>query len=288
MVCSLPILAAAAVLAVVIGSDGGRPKPAPVTASVGAAPSRVQVTSHTAPTRSGAGEIRGAAARRMPIPILMYHVVGSPRPGTPNLGLWVTPPEFAAQMEALRRAGYRAITLGQAWRGWTAGGPLPRKPLVVSFDDGYAGDYTHAMPVLRRFGWPGVLNLELRDVGPRNLSARGVKGLIAAGWEIDSHTIDHPDMTTVDLAQMDYELRGSRDAIVRRFGVDPRFFCYPYGRYDARVEAAVKAAGYLAATTEVEGYARPGADPFALPRIRVQYGETAAALLADLRSKRPL
>ena len=287
-ICALPIVAAAAVLAVVIGSEGGRPKPSPVTASAGTVASRMQAGGAAVATRSGAAEIRGAAARRMPIPILMYHVVGTPRPGAPNLGLWVTPPEFASQMDRLSRAGYRAITLAQAWRGWTAGGPLPRKPLVVSFDDGYAGDYTHALPTLRKLDWPGVLNLELRNVGPRNLSARQVNGLIAAGWEIDSHTIDHPDLTTVGPARMDHELRGSREAILRRFGVDPRFFCYPYGRFDSRVEAAVKAAGYLAATTEIEGYARPGAEPFALPRIRVQYGETAPALLAHLRSERPL
>ena len=79
-------------------------------------------------------------------------------------------------MEALRRAGYHAITLRAAFAAWGHGGPLPRRPVVLSFDDGYLGDYTHARPVLRRLGWPGVLNLLLANVRPGNLTVRQVRG----------------------------------------------------------------------------------------------------------------
>ena len=222
----------------------------------------------------------------MPIPILMYHVVAAPHAGTPNLGLWVRPATFAAEMAALRHAGYWAITLRRAWLAWTRGDPLPRKPVVVSFDDGYLGDSTHARPVLRRLGWPGVLNLALRNVSPGNLRAGEVRALIASGWEIDSHTIDHPDMTRIPETRVRWELVQSRAEIKHRFGVTAHFFCYPAGRYDPRVEAAVRAAGYDAATTENEGYAT-AADPFALPRVRVQYDDTPATLLARLTAERP-
>src|SRR5204862_7168245 len=113
-----------------------------------------------------------------PIPILIYHVVATPAPGAAYPQLWVKPPVFAAEMAALRHAGYWGITLAEAWRAWTQGGSLPRRPVVVSFDDGYRGDYTHARPVLRRLGWPGVLNLELDNIGARNLRASEVRGLI--------------------------------------------------------------------------------------------------------------
>jgi peptidoglycan/xylan/chitin deacetylase (PgdA/CDA1 family) len=216
----------------------------------------------------------------------MYHVVADHPPAAPYAALWVRPDVFAAEMTALRHAGYWAITLRQAWRAWTRGGPLPRKPVVVSFDDGYLGQYTHARPVLRRLRWPGVLNLALQNVGPRNLKAREVRALIAGGWEIDSHTIDHPDLTRVSDLQLAHELSGSRRALARRFGVRAEFFCYPYGHFDARVETAVKRAGYLAATTENEGYATP-ANPFALSRVRVQANDTPASLLARLAAERP-
>lgn len=113
-----------------------------------------------------------------------------------------------------------------------------------------------------------------------------MRALIAAGWEIDSHTLTHPDLTRLDDAQLATELVGSRRAIARRFGVKPAFFCYPYGRHDARVDAAVQRAGYLAAMTENEGYAT-AATPFALSRVRVQASDTPASLIARLRAEHP-
>jgi peptidoglycan/xylan/chitin deacetylase (PgdA/CDA1 family) len=222
----------------------------------------------------------------MPVPILMYHVIATPTPGTPYPGLWVPTRLFAAQMQALQGAGYHAITLGAAFAAWRSGAPLPRRPVVLSFDDGYLGDYTHARPILRRLGWPGVLNLLLANVRPGDLTARQVRGLIHAGWEIDSHTLTHPDLTTVGAAQLQRELAGSQAQIRRRFGQPARFFCYPAGRYDARVVAAVRAAGYWGALTEDEGYGSRS-EPYTLKRVRVQNGESPAALLAALRSERP-
>jgi peptidoglycan/xylan/chitin deacetylase (PgdA/CDA1 family) len=290
-IAALPAVAAAAVVTVIIGSESGRPRATPVAAharterAAGAAAGAR--TASRRPLRTPPNEVRGAAARRLPVPILMYHVIADPPSGTPYPGLWVRPRLFAAEMAALRRAGYWAISLRQAWRAWTRGAPLPPKPVVVSFDDGYLGDYTHARPVLRRLGWPGVLNLELDNVGRRNLDAREVRALIADGWELDSHTIHHPDLTTVSDARLKYELVASRRAISQRFGVSPEFFCYPYGRYNARVEAAVARAGYRAATTENEGYATAATPPFELPRMRVQSVDTPAGLLARLRAERP-
>lgn len=287
-IASLPVLAAVAVLVLVIGSESGRPRALPSAANAQTQPAAQApgATHRTQRLPAAPVQIRGAAARRMAIPILMYHVIADPRPDTPNVGLWVRPDEFAAEMTALHRAGYWAITLGQAWRAWTRGGALPRKPVVVSFDDGYLGDYTHARPVLHRLGWPGVLNLALQNVASGDLRVSEVRALIADGWEVDSHTINHLDLTTVSDARVVYELTASRREIVRRFGVTPEFFCYPYGHYDARVEAEVARAGYRGATTENEGYAT-AATPFALRRVRVQGSDTPATVLGRLQAELP-
>jgi peptidoglycan/xylan/chitin deacetylase (PgdA/CDA1 family) len=211
----------------------------------------------------------------------MYHVMSAAPPGAPEPQLWVSQRRFAGEMVALQRAGYHAITLATAMRAWRHGGPLPHRPIVISFDDGYRSDYTHARPVLRRLGWPAVLNLVLQNVGPGGVTAREVRGLIASGWEIDSHTLTHPDLTRLPSVVLRRELVGSRAEIRRRFGQPADFFCYPSGRYDGRVEAAVRAAGYRAATTEREGYAVAG-QGFALKRIRVNGADTAATLLTRL------
>src|SRR5438874_2398625 len=135
------------------GCGGGHPQaslPTPAHHHHGQSRHRALTVLPAAPA-----QVRRAAARRMPVPILMYHVIGTPTADAAYPGLWVPTRTFAAQMEALRRAGYHAITLAAAFAAWRHGAPLPRRPVVLSFDDGYLGDYTHARPIVRRLGWPG-------------------------------------------------------------------------------------------------------------------------------------
>jgi peptidoglycan/xylan/chitin deacetylase (PgdA/CDA1 family) len=198
----------------------------------------------------------------------MYHVIERAPPGTAVPGLWLPRTEFRTEVEALAARGFNAVTLEQVWRAWHRGGALPAKPVVFSFDDGYASQYTNALPVLRSHGWPGVLNLEVATLHT-TLRPWQVRALIRSGWEVDDHTMTHPDLTKVDSTQLRYEVAGSRAWIRRKFHVPVHFFCYPSGRYDARVVAAVKAAGYRAATTTREGVAAPSQPRYQLPRIRV-------------------
>jgi peptidoglycan/xylan/chitin deacetylase (PgdA/CDA1 family) len=214
----------------------------------------------------------------------MYHVIGTVRPGTPFPELWVTAADFRAQMHALADHGYHGVSLQQVWDAWHHGGLLPSKPVVVSFDDGYSGQYTDAMPVLRELRWPGVLNLKLGNL--RDLHAYRVRQMIANGWEIDSHTINHPELPAIDDAHLRYELEASKARLKKEFGITANFFCYPAGRYDKRVVDAVKRAGYLAATTTDYGFARPQ-DTFVLGRVRVNGSDSAASLLAKLGAITP-
>jgi peptidoglycan/xylan/chitin deacetylase (PgdA/CDA1 family) len=218
---------------------------------------------------------------RDPVPILMYHVVSEPLPGAPYPDLYTPKAVFAAQMRALEGKGYHGVTLAQVDDYWTRGYALPSKPIVVSFDDGYLSHYTHARAVLKAVGWPGVLNLEVNNVRPGDLTARQVRALIADGWEVDSHTITHPDLTTVSDTQLREELVGSRAYLRRRFHVPVNYFCYPAGRFDARVVAAVKAAGYRAATTTQPGLAKPSAR-LTLNRIRIDGQDGVSGLLTKL------
>lgn len=216
--------------------------------------------------------------RHLAVPILMYHVIAPARPGVAFPGLYVSGAAFAAQMKALAHDGYRGVTLQRVWDAWHEGTPLPRRPVVVSFDDGYMSHYSRALPVLRSLGWPGVLNLKMDALkGKGNLRPAHIHRLIAAGWEIDPHTISHPDLTTLDATRLRREVAGSRAQLRRQFGVPANFFCYPSGRYDDRVVAAVRAAGYRAATTVQPGLAAPG-KPFTLSRLRVVDSDSGATV----------
>jgi peptidoglycan/xylan/chitin deacetylase (PgdA/CDA1 family) len=226
----------------------------------------------------------GAGDRLQPVPILMYHVIGSPPAGAPYPELYVTRADFAAQVAWLRARGYHAVTLRRVFDSWRGAARLPERPIVLSFDDGYLGDVRFALPILKARRWPGVLNLEVRNLQPVwGIRPPGVRKLIAAGWEIDAHTLTHPDLTAVDPARLREEVEGSREAIRKRFHVPVDFFCYPAGRYDAAVVEAVKRAGYLGATTTRYGLARPG-ELYTLARVRVDGSDGAHGLAAKLEA----
>jgi peptidoglycan/xylan/chitin deacetylase (PgdA/CDA1 family) len=220
-----------------------------------------------------------AASPATQVPVLEFHVIGDPAPGAPNTGLYDAASTFREQIAWLALHGYHGVTLDEVFRSWRSGGwlALPSRPVVLTFDDGYPQDVRTAMPALRARGWPAVLNLQVGNLVPTR-----VRLLIAAGWEIDVHTFRHPDLTQVSASRLRREVAGARTWIQGVFGVPADFFCYPYGRYDARVVAAVRRAGYLGAETEQRGDASAAGDPYLLHRIEVLRTDGVAGLAAKL------
>jgi peptidoglycan/xylan/chitin deacetylase (PgdA/CDA1 family) len=220
---------------------------------------------------------------RKPIPILMYHAISSPPAGTALPELFVKPFTFRAQIKQLAARGYTAITLKQAYDAWESDGLVPEKPIVLSFDDGYRGDYTDAMPILKERNWPGVLNLEVGNLEDGELTDEMVEEMIDAGWEVDSHTISHLDLTGIKGKDLRREVAGSRELLSDRFGVPVDFFCYPAGRFDGSTVAEVEAAGYLGATTTEPGLAARD-QLFRLRRIRINGEDGVRGMTQKLRA----
>jgi peptidoglycan/xylan/chitin deacetylase (PgdA/CDA1 family) len=231
------------------------------------------------------GSSAAGAAGTQPVAILAYHHVGAPPPGASNPSLWVPAALFRSQLSALGRAGYRGVTLGRVWRSWHGTGTLPARAVVLSFDDGYASQYHAAARMLRARRWPGVLNLQVARLDAAGgLSRAQVRRMIADGWEIDAHTVTHPDLTAVGAERLAAEVGGSRAAIQEAFGVPADFFSYPFGHSDATVRSAVRRAGFVGATTVRRGLASPRGDAYALPRISVGRGQSARELLHEIGS----
>jgi peptidoglycan/xylan/chitin deacetylase (PgdA/CDA1 family) len=225
-------------------------------------------------------------ASRAAVPVLMYHVIAPAPPGAKYAGLWVSPDALRAQVAALARAGYTAVTLDQVLDGWEGRPTLPPKPVVLTFDDGYLSQGKDAGAILAQRGWPGVLYLAWHNLGtPGGITRSRIRQMIRDGWEIDAHTISHRDLTTLDAAALREEVAGSRQKIRDAFGVPVNGFCYPAGRFDPAVEDAVREAGYRSATTELPGRASPEQDRFALSRIRVDASDTAASVLARVQAR---
>jgi peptidoglycan/xylan/chitin deacetylase (PgdA/CDA1 family) len=221
---------------------------------------------------------------RAAVPILMYHVIASPPPGAAFPLLYVKPSELAAQVRALARAGFHAVTMDRLWAAWHGRGRLPPRPIVLSFDNGYHTQYTEALPILRRVGWVGVENLQLAGLPLKQggLSSRQVRRLVSAGWELDTQGYSHADLVTLDPAGLRFQVATARARLRREYHVRADWFCYPSGRYDAAVIAAVRRAGYLGATTTNYGLATPR-DLFTLKRVRVNGSDGTAGFAAKLR-----
>jgi peptidoglycan/xylan/chitin deacetylase (PgdA/CDA1 family) len=280
-VLGLIAVCAIAVVAIVAMSGGAAPKTTPPSAHASAT-SGARTPSTTGASSTGRP---GTAA----VPILMYHVIASPPSGAPFPGLYVPPAEFAEQMQALKSAGWHAVTLDQVAANWRSGVSLgPGKPIVLTFDNGYHSQYTQALPVLQRLGWVGDENIQLSGLPPSQggLSQTEIHGLLAAGWELDTQGYSHADLITLGPEQLHYEVAVTRRVLQQRYHVPVNWFCYPSGHYDPTVVAAVREAGYSGSTTVVPGWARPADDANRLHRLRVLGGTSGHALLEQVESSR--
>jgi len=284
---TLALVIAATVTVILSAGSSSSPSPA------SSARKHYRATARTAPT-TGTAASSGPLARpgrsgSQPVPILMYHVIASPPSGAPFPGLYVTPSEFAAQMGALKQAGWHAVTLDQVDAYWHRGARLPAgKPLVLTFDNGYQSQFTQALPVLRGLGWAADENIQISGLPPSQggLTRAQVRGLIAAGWELDTQGYSHADLIALDPQQLHSEVVVARGVLQRRYGVPVNWFCYPSGHYDATVISAVKEAGYKGSTTVVPGWAHRSDDSYTLARLRVLGGTSPTQLLAQIASVR--
>lgn len=235
-------------------------------------------TSHSELVRNARPQ-PGWKPHRGPVPILVYHALGTPPPSEAYPGLYVSPREFREEMAWLARNGYQGVTLDEVEHAWYGNGTLPPKPIVITFDNGYPPQVRFAPSVLDRYGWPGVLF----EITVEHLTPPYIKPIIAKGWEVDSHSATHPDLTTMSGAELAYQVAGSRRFLQRTYHVPSNNFCYPSSLYDTATIAAVRAAGYTGAVTEHPGYASRDR-PYELNRYEIEGGQGVAGLASDLSS----
>jgi peptidoglycan/xylan/chitin deacetylase (PgdA/CDA1 family) len=170
--------------------------------------------------------------------VLMYHHFGDPE-SRYQIAMW----RFEEQLDWLVANGYTTITLAEAYDALLGYGSLPDKPVVLTFDDGYVSHWDAAAALDRR-GMRGVFFVTL---GHPRMTDWQIKDLSHRGHEIGSHTISHPDLTTLSDEALAYELNASRSQLETITGRPIEFFAYPYGAWNNRVVAAVQAAGYRGA-----------------------------------------
>jgi peptidoglycan/xylan/chitin deacetylase (PgdA/CDA1 family) len=270
------LIAVAGVLAAIIVSTTG-----------GGTSSNAKQSAQQKPTTTKPASAKPGTAA---VPILTYHVINSAPAGSgASPDLYVPGSEFTAQMQALKSAGWHAVTLNQLQAYWTKGTPLPAgKPIVVTFDGGFASQYTNALPVLKGLGWVGVVNLPSNGRSPTDggLADDQTRGLIAAGWELDAGGNDSPDLTGLSTTAIVQEVKTERQDLQSRFGAAVNWYSYASGRYNGTVVGALSEAGFTGATTLVSGWADPKEDRFRLPRIQVAGGTSPTELVSKITAAR--
>jgi peptidoglycan/xylan/chitin deacetylase (PgdA/CDA1 family) len=221
------------------------------------------------------------------VPILMYHYVSElpPNPDRYRRALTVLPENFKTQLQHLADAGYHPITLTDLHLHLTEGYPLPEKPIILTFDDGYRDAYEVVFPLLLDFGFPGtffVLATPAHFESPGYLTWAQMKVMSDTGMDIQAHGRDHVDLRGRSYDYLVYQIRGIQEAVYYHTGRLPRFFCYPSGQYDASVIAVLESAGYWGAVTTQWGATHAREGLFEMPRVRVQGHDTLESFIDKL------
>ena len=220
-----------------------------------------------------------------PIPILMYHAVeDGPRPAKYK-HFYVLASEFAGQMRMLKRAGYSPITFGALAAARAGTGILPPKPVLLTFDDGYANLLTSVHPLLRELGFVYTVFLVSEKVGKTNDWVAG-EGFVptpllawaeieelqsGGGVEFEAHTATHPHLGEVPAAEARREMADSKDVLEQRLQKPITTLCYPYGSFNEGVLDMAVELGYRQAVTTEFGRVRGTDHPLRLPRISVYH-----------------
>lgn len=211
-----------------------------------------------------------------PVPILMYHSINR----APESNLEIPPQVFQAEMEHLMNSGYSAISFVDLQK-WKRGEPIPDKPILITFDDGYLDNYTLAYPILKKLRIKATLFVVTDLVGKTNyLNWDQLQEMDQSGWiEIGAHTRHHVDLTKQTKAVLEKEVLGSKRILEERLGHGTLAFAYPSGRYNDIVVEAVQRAGFEFSVTTKPGYAEKEQGFWTLHRIRVSGSQPAAVFM---------
>ncbi|MBQ2968064.1 MAG: polysaccharide deacetylase family protein [Clostridia bacterium] len=222
------------------------------------------------------------------VPVLMYHNLNETY-APENANIEMKPSEFEEQMVALLNAGYTPISLYQYARFEAGEETLPEKPVIITFDDGYLNNYTHAFPIVKKYNIPITIFVITQYMGMRDgvtyphFTWEQAKEMQESGLvEIESHTCAHSDFMLADRETILKELRLSKYLIYKHIGKEAKFLAYPYGNYTPEVQKEARNAGYLGCVkvkAVTPGVNRKGDDIYALKRITASGGVSGAELI---------
>lgn len=211
------------------------------------------------------------------VPILMYHYIRNAE-GESELGqnLSVSPQNFEAHVKYLKENNYETLKLVDLSdpdkKAISKIIYEKKKPIVLTFDDGYTDAYSQAWPILKKYDFVATFFIIRNYVGKDNYMTQAqIDELAKAGMEIGSHSLTHPDLTKISPDDAQSQIALSKENTLT--------FCYPSGKYNQAIVKLIQEAGYQAAVTTKFGIADQNSSILELPRVRVE--NTSAETLMD-------
>lgn len=228
---------------------------------------------------------RGAPRSGADLPIVMYHHVG-PLPPNPDIyrrDLTVSPDLFERTLVRLAEQGVETVTMTDLFEHFAGGTALPKRAVVLTFDDGYDDNYEHAFRLLKEHGMVGTFFVTTEFVErPGYLTWSQIAEMADAGMEIAAHSSNHPDLTRLGPNELRRQLVEPKAILEQHTGQPVRFMAYPSGKYNAAVMAATRAAGYEAAVTVVHGTRHLPGSAFELRRVRARGADTVPEIVTRM------
>lgn len=231
--------------------------------------------------------------RHVVVPILVFHKIGPVPPASRYPRNYVRTEQFDALLGSLRRAGYHGIGFDQYLAHRSGTGALPRKPIILTFDDGYRSNGEIAAPILKKHGFTATIFVVTSLLGATNawdaeepqeplLTADEIRALRAQGISFGSHTATHVRLATVAPETALRELRESRESLEALLGEPVCTICYPWAQHDAAVHALARQAGYACGVGIRRRLNRDDTELMALNRIPVTYLDSLWRVRWDL------
>jgi peptidoglycan/xylan/chitin deacetylase (PgdA/CDA1 family) len=187
-------------------------------------------------------------AKAAKIPIIMYHDITAVK----DVDWDVTPEELEKHFQTLQEGGYTPITMDRMVNHLRTGAQLPEKPVLLTFDDNYLGQYKYALPLLQKYGYPAVWSVHTKFVGTGGKKPKATwdqlremqkSGLIT----IASHTVNHFNVKDLSERELEKELTESKKVLEKELGISIDYFTYPEGDFTDIARDKLKKVGYKAA-----------------------------------------
>lgn len=234
-----------------------------------------------------------APADRVTLPILMYHHVTHLPANASALwrNLTVTPEALEAQVKYLADHGYHTIYFSDLVAYFGAGTPLPDRPIILTFDDGWIDDYTVVYPILQKHCMVGTffppVNWVNNGNGKQVISWPMIEEMSRGEMEFGSHTLNHHLLNNQNEKQIMEQLVGSKAELEKHTIRPVVALAYPGGGYNALVVALAAKAGYGAAVGVTANPDQSRSDLFILRRITVPYSDDLKMFEQRITSKNP-